>query len=505
MPEPYDQEMLLGYVEGDLPSDQRARVEQQLREDARLRRLVDQLRQDRSMLRQLPRAKVPFDLIEQVNQRLERESLLGSPEVVDSFAPSRWSIGRLFKYSGIAALITVGLCVALIVFNDYQPSSQPMADVAMVGKQPPLELTEQAKDKYLSTRERAESLSAELDFDEDPLALVTKRSNGAPSVMAEILSDEDPTFGDTRSALSRTLSSNSLADITLDPAPMANRQNNMIAKAKKTNTTATNTDAPESGQAIFRDGLAMATKDSPTEEAASPANEPKVPLVKTTKIDLQINILSDDPAASIKHLLAFARQPDVFGGHQWLREAAPHAADEADLGKKHEGESLNKRGRSNQPMPLARSLSTTQSMRPPTIVKGPSPEQHNQIDLELSANQLAPLMAQLNSHKGQSARLAKYHALKPSMGDGRTDSALEMLARKGQGEAGGMVDKSRYRDRQESNRVEPSEKDETRSRPQADWQQHLNLPLIPEMSILDLETRLRVRVVVQQRPSSSGK
>ncbi len=72
MAEAYDEHLLLAYVEGELTSPQRAEFEQQMGQDDRLRRLVAQLQQDRTLLRQTPGDQAPPQVMAQVQQQLER-------------------------------------------------------------------------------------------------------------------------------------------------------------------------------------------------------------------------------------------------------------------------------------------------------------------------------------------------------------------------------------------------------------------------------------------------
>jgi len=77
----YDQDMILGYVEGDLDDAQREAFEATLSQDHELRNLVSQMKLDRENLRSLGGTPAPVGLIDQVMQTQERAELLGDPEV----------------------------------------------------------------------------------------------------------------------------------------------------------------------------------------------------------------------------------------------------------------------------------------------------------------------------------------------------------------------------------------------------------------------------------------
>ena len=76
MSERYDENAIIAYVEGDLGPDDRARFERALGADAQLRSLVEDLLRQRRALREWPDEPAPAEVMEGVNQRLERDMLL---------------------------------------------------------------------------------------------------------------------------------------------------------------------------------------------------------------------------------------------------------------------------------------------------------------------------------------------------------------------------------------------------------------------------------------------
>ncbi len=111
----YDQDTILGYVEGELNEDQRAAFETMLEADDELRQLVARLRLDRQMLRGLADERAPEALIDQVMQVHERALLLGDPGAADplplSVPMSRRKLRRVLMYSGIAAIVLLSFSV----------------------------------------------------------------------------------------------------------------------------------------------------------------------------------------------------------------------------------------------------------------------------------------------------------------------------------------------------------------------------------------------------------
>ena len=75
MADRYDENLILGYVEGELDAAQSAQFEALLAQDPRLRGLVEAMRQDRLALRDLPDAMAPAEVMERVNLHMERAVL----------------------------------------------------------------------------------------------------------------------------------------------------------------------------------------------------------------------------------------------------------------------------------------------------------------------------------------------------------------------------------------------------------------------------------------------
>ncbi|MAE63960.1 MAG: hypothetical protein CMJ18_06770 [Phycisphaeraceae bacterium] len=125
MAERYDEQLILGFLEDDLEPEQHLRFQQMLVEDARLRNLVAQLTQDRSLLRQLQREPPPADLMEPVNQLLERQMLLSFDDAAREAngAAAVLRSQRLFKYGALAAVLLIGVCLALVISANFPPES----------------------------------------------------------------------------------------------------------------------------------------------------------------------------------------------------------------------------------------------------------------------------------------------------------------------------------------------------------------------------------------------
>src|SRR5690349_4083349 len=106
-------EKLEAYIDGALEAADRAEVERQLAANPQLRKMVAELSMTRDLLRALPRAAAPPELMETFQGSLEREALLGQggadTEAAAAAAPLR--IHRWPQFMSIAAivLLAVGL------------------------------------------------------------------------------------------------------------------------------------------------------------------------------------------------------------------------------------------------------------------------------------------------------------------------------------------------------------------------------------------------------------
>jgi len=123
MSEKYNEELILDYLEGDLDADARIRFEQQMRKDARLRWLVEQLQNDRQMLRSSAVETVPPQVLEQVNGQLERRILLDRTQATDG-SPVVARIGRYVGYGAVAAMVLIG--ATWIALSLWSPPAEPL-------------------------------------------------------------------------------------------------------------------------------------------------------------------------------------------------------------------------------------------------------------------------------------------------------------------------------------------------------------------------------------------
>ena len=115
MSEPYDEQLLLGYVEGDLTDAQRAQVEQWIAGDPRLGSLLEKLAGDRDALRALPEPETPSALMEDVDRVLERSMLLQFTlsDQEERVGEKRFIVRRIGAIAAAAAMLVVVTSVVI--------------------------------------------------------------------------------------------------------------------------------------------------------------------------------------------------------------------------------------------------------------------------------------------------------------------------------------------------------------------------------------------------------
>lgn len=104
------EELLNGYVDGELSDRQRIELQRLISHDADTARKLEQLRRCKILVRSLPRAEAPADMLERVKASLERRTLVGSQlSDFDEQAGAR----QLFFRKVLTAAAMIGLVAVL--------------------------------------------------------------------------------------------------------------------------------------------------------------------------------------------------------------------------------------------------------------------------------------------------------------------------------------------------------------------------------------------------------
>lgn len=253
MSDRYDQDTILGYVEGELDDAQRESFESIIAEDHELRNLVSQMKLDRQALRSLGMRPAPVGLVDQVMQAQERAALLGEPDVPEPLPMvlpvSRLKLRRVLAYSGVAAVL---LLSAALVIPTLMPSG-------LLDRQSPI---------------------AFLDTDPGPTAARQPR-NGARALI-----DED-------AAYDQAATTRSLARTDADAASPAAK----AAASEAATALVEDTKTPDVKVAEAPPALAKAEPDTPKtkEDAETPAASA---LAMTERIE------TSEPAAPLRETVS---------------------------------------------------------------------------------------------------------------------------------------------------------------------------------------------------------
>jgi anti-sigma factor RsiW len=167
-------EKLEAYIDGALEAADRAEVERQLAANPQLRKMVAELSMTRDLLRALPRAAAPADLMETFQGSLERTALLGEsgPDAAEAVAPLPLRIHRWPQFMSIAAIVLLAVGLGLLVYR-IMPQQRSPKMVATSQAPPtsgepgmatgdgaaPVPLAREMKDGAAATRSDADALA----------------------------------------------------------------------------------------------------------------------------------------------------------------------------------------------------------------------------------------------------------------------------------------------------------------------------------------------------------
>ena len=126
MTEKYDEQLILGYVEGELTPAQETRFRKLMGSDPRLHQLVDGLVSDRQALRQATDEPLPDDLVDRVVAVMERDMLLEptSTQRIAVKSVRRHYFRRIVAYSGLAAMLLISGLLVVYTLTDSQFTHQ---------------------------------------------------------------------------------------------------------------------------------------------------------------------------------------------------------------------------------------------------------------------------------------------------------------------------------------------------------------------------------------------
>jgi hypothetical protein len=106
---------LAAYIDGALDAAGRAEIERHLASNPQHRGLIEELMQQRDMLRALPRARAPGDIADNINAHLERAALLGDDDAAAIDQPIL-RIGHWSQLRAVAAVLLLVFSLAAVVY-----------------------------------------------------------------------------------------------------------------------------------------------------------------------------------------------------------------------------------------------------------------------------------------------------------------------------------------------------------------------------------------------------
>src|SRR4051812_37374060 len=118
---------LCAYIDGELDAAGRSEIEQHLAANPQHRQLLEELREQRQFLRDLPREKAPEDLFESFQAQLERSVLLdgGRPQVAGRINP--WP-----QVIALAAVLMLAVGLASVIYFVLPDQSKQRTNYAVL-------------------------------------------------------------------------------------------------------------------------------------------------------------------------------------------------------------------------------------------------------------------------------------------------------------------------------------------------------------------------------------
>ncbi len=124
MKEPFDQELLSAYLDGELTAAQQARVERLLAENPKAKQLLDELRALSATLQSLPQEKLGEDLSPFVLRQAERELLTGSRSPLPARARVRQMLSHMLSRRALAWAAAAVVIAVVVTITEYHQRRQ---------------------------------------------------------------------------------------------------------------------------------------------------------------------------------------------------------------------------------------------------------------------------------------------------------------------------------------------------------------------------------------------
>ncbi len=158
---------LAAYVDGILTPEERAEIEQHLAANPSHLALISDLIAQKDMLARLPRERSPIDLSEDLQNHLERESLLGGPPIEEAGAAFR--LNRWPQLLSMAAIVLLAFGVGMVVYKVLPP------------KYPDLALVQDTNDSKAPSPDDSKAEKAKVSDGSSAVAMASFGAPGKPT------------------------------------------------------------------------------------------------------------------------------------------------------------------------------------------------------------------------------------------------------------------------------------------------------------------------------------
>src|SRR5688500_6237239 len=115
-PQEESEAKLLAYVEGELDEAGREEIERHLESNPNHRRLLEELKAGRDLLRWVPRESAPPELMESFQSQLERAVLLEEDDEDAAEVAGTLRINPWHQFRAVAAVLVLATMLGLVVF-----------------------------------------------------------------------------------------------------------------------------------------------------------------------------------------------------------------------------------------------------------------------------------------------------------------------------------------------------------------------------------------------------
>jgi hypothetical protein len=115
-PQEESEAKLAAYIDGELDEAGRAEIERHLQANPNHRRLLEDVKLGRDLLRQLPREPAPAELMESFQSQLERAVLLDEEDEDASQEASSLRINPWYQFRAVAAVLLLAVMLGVVVF-----------------------------------------------------------------------------------------------------------------------------------------------------------------------------------------------------------------------------------------------------------------------------------------------------------------------------------------------------------------------------------------------------